>query len=542
MSNLILAHARLLAAKGCHVIPVEAHGKKPLVEWKKYQVEKPTDLDLQIWWERDPDANVGIILGRGGFAVDVDRGGDQSLRDAEVVLPDAPTVRTPSGGYHVYLAGSVPDKVGLVPGVDIRGVGFCVAPPSTGADGSVYAWERTLESYDRLPRAPSSLLALLTGEGKTDGLYAPDSPGWVTQLLTDGSGQGTRNADGTRLAGYLYRQHPPDIAKALLHLWNTRNTPPLLDREIETIAASIARRTIGEASLSLVSPDDLRRETLAKSDARTVSSILGDLSQTIHVPTRFIETPYPSLNSLLFGGLTRSEYVLMGGRPSVGKTAMGLQCAKVAAESGHRVLIVTLEMSSSQLSTRLAVLWSGLSAGTVRRGGLSGSDLDKFRLAAQEIERLDITIESGLTAAEEIHALVSRSPVPFDLVILDYLQCLRPLVPHRQGDRRHEVDHASAVLKRIPRQLNVPLIAISSLARGIGAPRMQELKESGGLEYDADIIVLLHREKFDRRIQVTVDKARDAQVGVFHLFYDGNRFSFSETDTLLPEGEYEKPF
>jgi hypothetical protein len=541
--NVLLDAALELAALGCHVIPVEPRGKKPLVEWKKYQTEKPTDLDLRVWWEATADANVGIILGRGTLAVDVDRGGDQSLRDHGIEFPaDAPTVRTPSGGYHKYLSGDVPDKVGLLPGVDLRGVGFCVAPPSVGNDGSPYTWETRITDLRSLPAVPASLLALLTKEDTSDGLYAPDSPGWVTELLTAGSGQGTRNADGTRLAGYLYRQHPPDIAKALLHLWNTRNTPPLPDREIEAIAASIARRTVGEQSLSLVSPDNLRREALAKSDARVVGSILGDLGKTIHVPTRFIETPYPSLNTLLFGGLTRSEYVLMGGRPSVGKTAMGLQFAKVAAELGHRVLIVTLEMSSAQLGARLAVLWSGLPAGTVRRGGLSGPDLDKFRVATEEIQRLDIVIESGLTAAEEIHSLVAKSPVPYDLVIIDYLQCLRPLVPNRQGDRRHEVDHASAVLKRIPRQLNVPLIAVSSLARGIGAPRMQELKESGGLEYDADVIILLHREKFDRRIQVTVDKARDAQVGVFHLFYDGNRFSFSETDTLLPEGEYEKPF
>jgi replicative DNA helicase len=108
-----------------------------------------------------------------------------------------------------------------------------------------------------------------------------------------------------------------------------------------------------------------------------------------------------------------------------------------------------------------------------------------------------------------------------------------------------DVDSVSASLKKIPRQLSVPLIAISELSRGGDEPTIHALKESGRLEYDADIIVLLHREKFDRRIKVTVGKARDAQVGTFHLFYDGNRFSFSENDTLAPVGqkaEYVQPF
>jgi KaiC/GvpD/RAD55 family RecA-like ATPase len=550
LSNERLEAALALAALGCHVIPVMAGGKKPLVEWKQYQSSKPSDLDLRVWWESWPDANVGIVLGRGTFAVDLDRGGRESLDGAGIHLPgDAPRVATPSGGEHIYLRGVVSDKVRVLPGVDIRGVGYCAAPPSTGHNGVRYSWIRGITSLDDLPSAPPALLALLTEKPAKEGLYAPESkPEWVAELLSNGSAEGNRNADGARLAGYLFRALPTDIARACLFAWNDKNTPPLDRQEVETIAASIQRRAVADRTLPLVSQQEMRQETQRKSDARTVGAILGDLAKTVHVPTEFIQTPYESLNNLLFGGVTRQEYVLLGGRPSVGKTALGLQMAKVAAEAGRRVLLVTLEMSAQQLAARLAVLWSGLPAGVVRRAGLSGENLSAFTAAAQQMTSLPIVIESGLQAAEEIYSYVEQDKEDgygFDLVVVDYLQCVKPMVGHRGGDRRVDVDSVSATLKKIPRQLSVPLIAISELARREGEPTIHELKESGRLEYDADIIVLLHREKFDRRVKVTVGKARDAQVGAFHLFYDGNRFSFSEQDTMVPVGqkaEYEQPF
>jgi KaiC/GvpD/RAD55 family RecA-like ATPase len=548
--NERLEAALELAALGWHVIPVVAGGKRPLVEWRDYQHNKPSTLDISSWWERYPDANLGIILGGGACAVDLDRGGSESLRDAGIELPaDAPRVSTPSGGEHIYLRGVVPNKVRILPGVDLRGssMGFCVAPPSTGSNGLPYSWVRGITSPDDLPGAPPALLALLSKE--KEGLYAPESkPEWVAELLSNGSAEGNRNADGARLAGYLFRALPTDIARACLFAWNDKNTPPLDRHEVETIAQSISRRAVADRTLPLVSREEMRQETQRKSDARTVGAILGDLAKTVHVPTEFVATPYESLNNLLFGGVTRQEYVLLGGRPSVGKTALGLQMAKVAAEAGKRVLLATFEMSAEQLAARLAVLWSGLPAGVVRRAGLSGGDLAAFTAAAQQMTSLPIVIESGLQAAEEVYSYVEQDKEDgygFDLVIVDYLQCVRPLVSHRAGDRRMDVDSVSATLKKIPRQLNVPLIAISELARREGEPTIHELKESGRLEYDADIIVLLHREKFDRRVKLTVGKARDAQVGSLHLFYDGSRFSFSENDTLAPTGkpaEYEQPF
>ncbi len=331
-------------------------------------------------------------------------------------------------------------------------------------------------------------------------------------------------------------------------VWAERCTPPLGGREVDTIANSISRRATAERFLPSISAEELKADTEAKSSSQPVGQILGEIGQQIHVPTQFVSTPFQTLNDLLYGGMIREEYLILGGRPGVGKTAFVLQYARHAARVGIRTLVVTLEMSPRQLASRLAVIGSGVSAGDIRRGGLSGEELDRFQRAVLEMQQLPIVIEAGLRSAEQMYSLVEQardSGEPYGLMILDYLQCLRPLVPNPKGERRLEIDVSSSVLKSIPRRLGCPMIAVSSLSRNIGEPSMQELKESGNLEYDADIVLLLHGEKFDRRVKATVAKARDAQIGVFDLYYDGTTYTFSESAPGQPAGtrtEYKEPF
>ena len=121
-------------AAGLHPIPCEPRGKRPLIAWKPYQDTAPTVEEIYYWWATTPQANVALVLGRGMLAVDIDSAeGRERLLAAGIVLPaSAPTVSTGKGA-HVYLKGSAPDCVGLIEGVDIRGVGYVVAPPSIGS-------------------------------------------------------------------------------------------------------------------------------------------------------------------------------------------------------------------------------------------------------------------------------------------------------------------------------------------------------------------------------------------------------------------------
>src|SRR3990167_6017709 len=147
---------------GLHPIPIEPRGKNPLIEWKKYQTEKPTDEDLDKWWPTGSSRNIGLVLGRGVFAVDLDGGkeAERLLNERGIILPeDAPRVRTGSG-QHVFLRTDqpIPDCVALLstngqkPQVDIRGIGYVVAPPSIHPSGSQYEWLIPLD--DGFPAAP----------------------------------------------------------------------------------------------------------------------------------------------------------------------------------------------------------------------------------------------------------------------------------------------------------------------------------------------------------------------------------------------------
>src|SRR5262245_33603292 len=169
MSNPFLAAAQEYLRLGYHPIPCAPREKRPLVAWKAFQTTMPTAEQLTAWWDRTPDANVALVLGRGRFAVDLDGGeaAEALLAQAGISLPaEAPRSRT-GGGYHVFLSSynPIPDRVGLLttdgskPQVDIRGIGIVVAPPSIHPSGARYEWLTPLVA--KPPHAPFALTELI---------------------------------------------------------------------------------------------------------------------------------------------------------------------------------------------------------------------------------------------------------------------------------------------------------------------------------------------------------------------------------------------
>ncbi len=174
-------------AMGYHVIPVAPGDKKPMVAWKEFQHEQPSIAHLMKWWSKNPDANVGIILGQNRFAVDLDGGeeAEELLRGAGIILPpDAPRSKTKSG-FHVFLSSenSVPDKIAVLRSnvdradgsltpkgkvrraqVDVRGLGFVIVPPSIHPSGVQYEWIIGLVA--KPPEAPQNLIDLIHQELK----------------------------------------------------------------------------------------------------------------------------------------------------------------------------------------------------------------------------------------------------------------------------------------------------------------------------------------------------------------------------------------
>nr|HID13758.1 replicative DNA helicase [Anaerolineae bacterium] len=218
--------------------------------------------------------------------------------------------------------------------------------------------------------------------------------------------------------------------------------------------------------------------------------------EPLGVPTGFID-----LDRLL-GGLQRSDFILIAARPSVGKTSLCLSIARNAARHGQRVAIFSLEMSAEQVVQRLVAAETGIDAQRLRLGDLREEEWPLFVQATGKLADLPVFIDdtpsiSALqlrTKARRLHAEHG-----LDLIVVDYLQLMTGDV--RSENRVQEVSHISRSLKGLARELDVPVVAASQLSRAVEQrsdkrPVLADLRESGSLEQDADVVMFIFREEY----------------------------------------------
>lgn len=260
-SPATLAAALQYAHYHWSVIPIRARDKRPLTKWLEYQQRLATKNEIKAWYQRWTTANVGIVTGAisGLVVLDIDprHGGEQSLAQWEAAhgpLPASVEARTGGGGRHVYFKhpGSiVHNRVGIVPGIDLRGDGGCVvAPPSIHRSGNAYAWVSGHEP-DKIAAAelPEWLLGLLRGDAKNPGHSLEH---W-RQLVTEGVAEGMRNNTIASLSGHLFWHGiDADVVIELLSCWNRiRCSPPLDDDEVIHTVLSIFRLHQQESSAEM---------------------------------------------------------------------------------------------------------------------------------------------------------------------------------------------------------------------------------------------------------------------------------------------------
>lgn len=240
-------------ARGWSVIPV-AGDKRPLIAWREFQHRKATEAEIWGWFEKFPQAGVGIVCGKvsGLVVLDIDprNGGDTTLAnwsEKGLRLPEGPTAKTGSGGCHFYLrhpGGEVPTIPGLAPGIDLKVEGsYVLAPPSLHPSGSRYIWYPDSAPADTpLPQPPAWLRELIQlHRGKDSGVEGKPGNG-VWRLLLAPIGDGVRNDCLTRIAGWLHLYHPAPVVKALLLVINeARCVPPLEAVEVERVASSVCK-------------------------------------------------------------------------------------------------------------------------------------------------------------------------------------------------------------------------------------------------------------------------------------------------------------
>jgi replicative DNA helicase len=278
----------------------------------------------------------------------------------------------------------------------------------------------------------------------------------------------------------------------------------------------------------------------------------------------------------LLGGLQPSDLLILAGRPGMGKTALGTNMAFHAARTyvqdmeaeaefprGAPVLFFSLEMAAQQLSARILAEQTEIEMWKIRNGRFSESEWEKFVLTMQDLSTLPLFIDdTGGISIAQIAARARRlkREKQIGLIIIDYLQLVEP--SRRQDNRVQEITEVTKGLKALAKELNLPILALSQLSRGVDSrddkrPVLSDLRESGSIEQDADVVMFVYREEYylktrepdpstadhakwlekceraHRRAEVLVEKHRHGATNKIDLYFDDR---FTRFSNLLAEG------
>ncbi|WP_337903447.1 replicative DNA helicase [Mesomycoplasma ovipneumoniae] len=232
---------------------------------------------------------------------------------------------------------------------------------------------------------------------------------------------------------------------------------------------------------------------------------------------RGISTGYDNFDAVT-SGFQKGDLIVLAARPSVGKTAFALNLAWNVCKSGKSVLFFSLEMSTSDLGMRLLSLVSGIGGNKFKRPkNLTPEDLQRIQLSiSKRLKNIKLTInDSGSINIDEICNEVlkrHRNNEVFDLVVIDYLQLINSQKKEQNYNRTVEVSIISRKLKQLARAVNTPIIALAQLSRNVERredkiPMLSDLRESGAIEQDADIVLFLHREDYYNKKENSVESS-----------------------------------
>jgi replicative DNA helicase len=265
--------------------------------------------------------------------------------------------------------------------------------------------------------------------------------------------------------------------------------------------------------------------------------------EMVGVPTGFMD-----LDRLL-GGLQPSDLIIVAGRPGMGKSSFGLSIAELVALKHHGVVaFFSLEMSGEQLVQRLIAGETEISSQRLRIGQIRDAEWDKLVKASGTLSETQIFVDdSASPSPTEIRTKCRRlaAECGLDLVIIDYMQLMRSGV--RSENRVQEVSYISRMLKGLARELNVPVVAMSQLSRAVESrqdrkPILSDLRESGTIEQDADVVLFIYREEMydentDRQhiADIIVAKHRNGPTGQISLLFQAEQTKFRDLDTFHEE-------
>ncbi len=299
--------------------------------------------------------------------------------------------------------------------------------------------------------------------------------------------------------------------------------------DIDTVLDE-AEHAIFDISENKIRPAFSPFKELIKDSVKTIEKLYERKELVTGVPTG-----YEKIDDLT-SGLQKSDLIIIAGRPSMGKTAFALNIAQYAAlEANIPVAIFSLEMSKEQLALRMLSSEARVDSQRIRRGFLGESDWPRLITAAGRLSEAQIFIDdSSAISALEMKAKARRlkAEVDLGLIILDYLQLMRS-GGYRETSREQEISEISRSLKALAKELHVPVIALSQLNRKLEdrtnkRPQMADLRDSGAIEQDADLIAFIYRDEvYDKSeenpekgmAEIIIGKQRNGPTGMVKLAF-----------------------
>lgn len=382
-----------------------------------------------------------------------------------------------------------------------------------------------------------------------------------------------RPIDHLTLSNLLLEQQELDTvggASYLTELTNIVPTAAHASQYASIIEAKAVRRRLIKASEDITklsfdeTTDDNISEILEKAEARlfkisqkavsqdlvSLEEILSDSFDRLDElhkdksKLRGIPTGYRDLDNIL-AGLQRSDLVILAARPAMGKTTLALNIAHNIATMNNdaAVLVFSLEMSRSQLADRMLSDEAGIDAWNLRTGNLADADFEKLGSAMGVLSEAQIYIDDtpGINILEmRTKARRHQQKQPLSLIIVDYLQLMSGSSGGGgENNRVQEISAISRGLKLIARELDVPVLALSQLSRSVEnrtpqIPQLSDLRESGSIEQDADVVAFVYREDYynteSERKNITdifIKKHRNGPTGRVELYFHPERLRFN---------------
>ena len=330
-----------------------------------------------------------------------------------------------------------------------------------------------------------------------------------------------------------------------------------IQRELIKVSTQIIKDSFEDSKDVLEILDDAEKGLYSISDQNlntgyeSISAILVTAKKEIEAASQNatgltgVTTGFKHLDKLT-NGWQPSDLIIIAARPAMGKTAFVLSLAKNAAESGKGVAVFSLEMSSVQLVTRIISMEAAISSTKLRNGQLSEEEWKKLHTAIDRMSQVPIYIDDtpGINIYE-MRAKCRRLKQNHDIkmIVVDYLQLMTSAPNERKGNREQEISAISRALKGIAKELHVPVIALSQLSRAVESrggekrPQLSDLRESGAIEQDADIVSFIYRPMYyglegqnldqDRNVtEIIVAKHRNGGLDTVQLKFIPENVSF----------------